>query len=101
MPILRVMSIATYVVRPDSVAIRPGVVVLRIGLPWYRSLPWAGIAGIDIQVDGAPCDGASVTIDGWPLERIREREDYWHIQHRATVVAGISASLAPGQSSHM
>ncbi len=80
------VSIAAYAVRPDSVVVTAETIEVHVGLPWYRSLPWAGVAGVELEIDGSPVEGAEATIDGYRPEELASREDYWHIQHRAVVV---------------
>lgn len=83
------MSTATYVLRPDSLEQRDGRLLLKVGLPWYRSLPWAGVADIRVSIDGR--EAPVVAVDGRSLSALADREDYWHIQHRAEVLVDADA----------
>lgn len=76
------MSIARYVLRSDSVAVDRDGVEAEVGLPWYRSLPWASLAAVALTVDGREVDLSRATIDGYRLDELDAREDYWHTQYR-------------------
>lgn len=92
------MSIAAYVVRPDSLAASHDRVTLRVGLPWYRSLPWAGVVDVELEIDGIALSSDEVTVDGQALSDLSSRRDYWHIQHRATIL--FPTESAPPVGSH-
>ncbi|PVZ95723.1 hypothetical protein DDQ50_04380 [Amnibacterium flavum] len=59
-----------------------------MGLPWYRALPWAGVAAVQVTFDGRPVDVLS--IDGGPVAAT-QRQDYWSLQHRAELHLGEEA----------
>lgn len=85
------MGTADYILRADSVRSHPDGAAIAVGLPWYRSLPWASVAGVTVELDGEPAP--VISIDGVPLDRLVDREDYWFLQHRAEVVVRLDEPL--------
>lgn len=79
------MSISRYVLRSDAVAVGPEGVDVEIGLPWYRSLPWASLAAVSLTVGGREVDLSRARIDGCRLDELDAREDYWHTQYRPKI----------------
>lgn len=76
------MSISRYVLRSDAVFVDSDGVDIEIGLPWYRSLPWASLSEMGLSVDGREIDLATASIDGCGRDDLGAREDYWHTQYR-------------------
>ena len=87
------MSTQTYVLRPDSLRFRDGRATLVVGLPWYRALPWASVADVQVTLDGAPA--AVLLVDGSALPDLASREEYWGLQHRTEVVVAVPEMSDP------
>ncbi|BDZ44131.1 hypothetical protein [Naasia aerilata] len=83
------MSTQAYVLRPDSLRADERQVTLVVGLPWYRALPWAGVADVRVTLDGRPVE--VVSVDGRDLGALQDDPGYWGIQRRAEVVLDASA----------
>lgn len=81
---MAVVSIATKVLRTDGVTVTPDRIRVRVGLPWYRSLPWAGVDDIRVSLDDIPL-GDPIAIDSRPPASRGTRQDYWSIQDWADV----------------
>ncbi|WP_431794944.1 hypothetical protein [Microbacterium enclense] len=89
------MSIATKVLRTDGLTVDGSTAMLRIGLPWYRSLPWASVAGVAVNIDGTDL-GVPSSIDGSRPDQLKERSDYWSIHQWADVRFDSSAIPVAG-----
>jgi hypothetical protein len=89
------VSIATKAFRADSVAVSGDGLQLRVGLPWYRSLPWAAVAGVELELDGVDV-GPAVAVDGVPVDRLPVREDYWSIQRWTQIDFDKPDGVQPG-----
>lgn len=59
-----------------------------IGLPWYRSLPFSAITGIEVTVDGETFDASrlAVDLDGTLVGADQLPDRYWFLQDRLPVV---------------
>jgi hypothetical protein len=58
---------------------------LRVGLPWYRSMPFSSIVGIDVEVDGAAVQDVRLDVGGvaLPVGRLQEVSGrIWFLQDR-------------------
>ena len=42
--------------RDDALSSGPDCFVLRVGLPWMRSLPLSCVLGLEVELDGTPID---------------------------------------------
>lgn len=89
------MTISTKAIPAEAVAASTNGVFLKIGLPWYRSLPWAGVDGVALDIDGASA-GEPLSIDGWTPQDLIGREDYWSIQRWAVVEFANPSDVRPG-----
>lgn len=90
-----VVTISTKAIPADAVAASATSIRLKIGLPWYRSLPWAGVESVTLDLDGTPL-GEPASIDGVTLEGLDSREDYWFIQRWAVAEFANPLALRPG-----
>jgi hypothetical protein len=65
--------------------------VLRVGLPWMRSLPVSSVLDLVIEIDrrGVPAEHLRVRLAGehLPLAALAETETWWFLQDRL-VIAG-------------
>lgn len=93
---MALVSIATKVLRADGLTVDRSTAVLRIGLPWYRSLPWASVADVAVNIDGIDL-GVPSSIDGSRPDQLTERSDYWSIHQWADVRFDSSAIPVAGE----
>ena len=66
--------------RPDGLPNR-----LPVGLPWYRSMPFSSLVGLELLLDGLAVAGVGLEVDGsaTPIEGLRDVADrYWFLQDR-------------------
>jgi hypothetical protein len=89
------VSIATKAFQADSLTASARGVSLRVGLPWYRSLPWAGVTSIALEIDGVDA-GEPIAVDGTAVGELPSREDYWSIQRWATIQFPPMDAARPG-----
>ena len=59
--------------RDDALRSADGGFVLRLGLPWIRSLPLASLADLTVAIDGEPAEGLTVQLDGRDIELVGTR----------------------------
>lgn len=83
--------------RDDALTAIPGGFELRIGLPWIRSMPLSGIAGLAVEVDGRPVAGGGLMVvlgsRRVPPHALRAERGWWFVQDRL-VLAGRGALSA-------
>ena len=48
--------------RDDALTATPRGFELRVGLPWIRSMPLSGLAGLAVVVDGVPLEAGALTV---------------------------------------
>lgn len=85
--------------RDDALSLVDGGFALRVGLPWIRSLPLAGVSTIAVTVDGRPLDDHRLRVRLGsrlvrPVELARETATWWYVQDRLVLVADLP--LSPG-----
>jgi hypothetical protein len=88
------MSLA--ILRTDALTAEGDGSVLRLSLPWIRSLPLASLRDVGVEIDGSLVESISIRLaagDRDPRELAGE-ERWWHVQDRV-VLTGIPA-LSPG-----
>ncbi|MEV6638114.1 DUF6379 domain-containing protein [Actinoplanes sp. NPDC051470] len=73
---------------------------LRVGLPWIRSLPLAGLSELTVVVDGQTLEDGELGValgerHVTPGSLAEDRDTWWYLQDRL-VVAG-PRRLAPGR----
>ncbi|MFF0267020.1 hypothetical protein [Kribbella sp. NPDC004536] len=75
--------------RADALTSTPGGFELRVGLPWIRSLPLAGLSGLRLALDGQQVDPSIVLGDRRiPVDAVGSESDcWWYLQDRL-VLAG-------------
>ena len=69
--------------------LRPGAPNrLRVGLPWYRSLPLSAVLGLELRLDGEPVTGLRLRLPSGPVD-VAELADpgtaSWFVQDRAVL----------------
>lgn len=83
--------------RDDALTAIPGGFELRIGLPWIRSMPLSGIAGLAVEVDGRPVAGGGLMVvlgsRRVPPHALEAERGWWFVQDRL-VLAGRGALSA-------
>ncbi|WP_136587624.1 hypothetical protein [Microbacterium hydrothermale] len=89
------MTMATKLLHRDAVSMDDTSVRVTLGLPWYRSIPWAGVASLAVEVDGRDLGPVS-RIDGRDASRLSQRGDYWSIQRWAELQFALAPWLRVG-----
>lgn len=93
------MSAGYYVLRPDSLTVDDRAIEIRLGLPWYRGLPWCALTRLQISIDGRPIGDGRVKVDGLAVDELSQRDSYWPLTHRARVRLSVPDGLVQrGQS---
>lgn len=82
--------------REDALSSRADGFVLRLSLPWIRSLPLASLTDVAIEVDGEPAGQLVAEIGDRTVTpaALRHERGWWFIQDRV-VVRG-RRQVAPG-----
>src|SRR5688572_3193521 len=78
--------------REDALASTPAGFELRVGLPWIRALPLAGLSELSVTLDNHQLDGSNLQIvlgdRRIPPESLGDETDiWWYLQDRL-VLAG-------------
>jgi hypothetical protein len=84
--------------REDALSSVPDGLELRIGLPWIRSLPLAGLTGLSALLDGRPLDPLTIVLADRRIavdEAIAEVDLWWHLQDRLVLAA--EDEVSPGK----
>ena len=73
--------------REDALATRADGFVLRLSLPWIRSLPLASLSGVDVEIDGEPAGQLVAEIGDRTvaLEALRHERGWWFVQDRVAL----------------
>ena len=84
------------VLRDDALSSTADGFALRLGLPWIRSLPLAGLEALEAVVDGEPVDRLGIALGDRLLEptAISQERTWWFLQDRV-VLRGVRM-LRPG-----
>jgi hypothetical protein len=65
---------------------------LRLGLPWIRSMPLAGVRDLKVEIDGAPVGPGELTVVLGPrqvsAQELEGERGWWFVQDRL-VLAGL------------
>lgn len=90
------------VVVDDTLRAVPGGVAFDVRIPWYRSLPYSCIEGLDVTIDGDRIDPAQLRIElGGQSYRLGElpplHERWWYIADPAAVTVPLAEAPAPGE----
>ena len=82
--------------RDDALSSTADGFALRLGLPWIRSLPLAGLEALEAVVDGEPVDRLGIALGDRLLEptAISQERAWWFLQDR--VVLRGARLLRPG-----
>ncbi|WP_439592901.1 hypothetical protein [Microbacterium sp.] len=82
--------------REDALGSTDDGFVIRLGLPWIRSLPLACLTDLTVAIDGTEADGLIVELDGRRLsaEDLAGEPGWWFLQDRIAVHG--AAALSPG-----
>lgn len=86
------MSLTDQFLRADSLTVQPGSTTLNLGLPWFRSLPWAAITDAQIEIDDHSFNASQIQVQtpaGYlPFTVVNQRDRYqrttdeWFVQDR-------------------
>ena len=64
---------------------------LRVGLPWIRSMPLSGVAGLCVEIDGVPLAAGELAVvlgaRNVPADSLQAEPGWWFVQDRL-VLAG-------------
>ncbi|SKB39377.1 hypothetical protein SAMN05660473_00510 [Arthrobacter sp. 49Tsu3.1M3] len=64
---------------------------LRVGLPWIRSMPLSGVAGLWVEIDGVPLAAGELAVvlgaRNVPADSLQAEPGWWFVQDRL-VLAG-------------
>lgn len=72
--------------RDDSLSARDDGFVLRLSLPWIRSLPLSSLADLTLSADGAPVAVQFLIGDRLvPSSSIADEHGWWFVQDRLVV----------------
>jgi hypothetical protein len=82
--------------RDDALSTRPDGFVLRLSLPWIRSLPIASLRDIAVEIDGEPAGQLVAQIGDRTVTpaALRHERGWWFIQDR--VVLRGRRQVSPG-----
>ncbi len=86
--------------REDALTSAPSGFELRVGLPWIRALPLAGLSELSVTLDERRLDGSNLEIVLGD-RRIRpdsvgdETDRWWYLQDRLVLAADVA--IAPGR----
>ena len=90
------------VIADDSLRAVPGGVAFNVRIPWYRSLPYSCVEGLDVSFDGQRIDpeGLTIELDGvahtlGDLPPLHER--WWYVADAATVTVPLEAPPEGGE----
>lgn len=91
-----------WVLRDDALSVaEDGGLLLRVGLPWMRSLPLSCVVALDVTIDGEPVADADVRIclaaDRVTVDELAQRDSWWFLQDRL-VLALPATSAGSGAS---
>src|SRR6476646_2671549 len=82
--------------RDDALAHAGDGFVLRLGLPWIRSLPVASLEDLTVEIDGDPVGALMIELDGRELEpaALADEHAWWFLQDRLAIRG--EHALTPG-----
>jgi hypothetical protein len=75
------------VLREDALTTRSGGFVLRLSLPWIRSLPIASLGNVAVQIDDAPVAPLVVELGNRlvPADALEREHGWWFVQDRVVL----------------
>lgn len=90
------------VVADGSLRAVPGGVAFDVRIPWYRSLPYSCVEGLDVKIDGEAVDPARLRIElGGESYRLSDlpplHERWWYVADAAAVTAPLDEPPAAGE----
>ena len=82
--------------RDDSLITTPDGAVVRVSLPWIRSLPLTSLQQPIVTIDGVPADDVTVVVGDRRVRpaELTETDGWWFQQDR--VALAVPQELAPG-----
>ena len=93
------------VIVDDSLRAAPGGAAFDIRIPWYRSLPYSCVEGLDVTIDGQTLDPAGLTIElAGTTYRLADlpplHEQWWYVADAATVIVPLDSAAADAGTEH-
>lgn len=90
------------VIADDSLRAVPGGVAFDVRIPWYRSLPYSCIEGLDVTIDGTTIDSDQLAIElGGERYKLDDlpplHERWWYVADAAPVTVPLEAELERGE----
>jgi hypothetical protein len=87
------------VVADGSLRAVPGGVAFDIRIPWYRSLPYSCVEGLEVKVDGRPVDSDELRIElGGEQYRLAQlpplHDHWWYVADAAPVTVALDPLAA-------
>jgi len=89
------------VIADDTLRAVPGGVAFDVRIPWYRSLPYSCVEGLEVTLDGQRVDPAELRIElGGESYRLSDlpplHERWWYVADAAAVTVPLGEPAAPG-----
>ena len=89
------------VVADDSLREVPGGVAFDVRIPWYRSLPYSCVEGLDVTIDGQAIDRDSLRVElGGQSYKLADlppmHEHWWYVADAARVTVALDTPPAAG-----
>jgi hypothetical protein len=82
--------------RDDALSIDRDGFVLRVGLPWMRSLPLSCVLDLVIQINGCSVPAEDVRVclaaSRAPLADLPDKDGWWFLQDRLVLAGPLTAS---------
>lgn len=90
------------VVADDSLRAVPGGIAFDVRIPWYRSLPYSCVEGLDVTIDGQAHDPSALRIElggeSYGLSDLPPlHERWWYVADAATVTVPLDEPPAAGE----
>ncbi|HET9126135.1 MAG TPA: DUF6379 domain-containing protein [Solirubrobacteraceae bacterium] len=94
--------LAEQVVAEGSLRAVPDGVAFDVRIPWYRSLPYSCVEGLEVTLDGRPIGPERLTIElGGERYRLDElprlHDRWWYIADAAAVTVPLEEPAAAGE----
>jgi hypothetical protein len=85
-----VVAVTLPALRDDALASAPDGFVVRLSLPWIRSLPLASVEAVDVTIDGEQAEGLSIALGDRliPASTLSEQSGWWFLQDRLVLRGG-------------
>lgn len=83
--------------REDALSRTAGGFVLRVGLPWIRSLPLSGVTDLRVTLDGESVAPIRIVLGEREIEpaALVDEPGWWYLQDR--LVVAVDVAVVPGR----